>query len=127
MRCSPWISPIIFAFHGYPWLIHRLTYRRHGHGNLHVRGYKEEGTTSTPFDMCVMNDIDRFHLVGDVIDRVPDLAEYAAYTKQMLRNKLIDHREYVRKYGDDMPEISGWSWGAEGGAGAATSTGGDNV
>ena len=88
-------KPIIFAFHGYPWLIHRLTYRRNGHGNLHVRGYKEEGTTSTPFDMCVMNDLDRFHLVGDVIDRVPKLGARAAYAKQAIRDKLIEHKQYI--------------------------------
>ena len=104
-------KPIIFAFHGYPWLIHRLTYRRAGHDNIHVRGYKEEGTTTTPFDMCVINDLDRFHLVGDVIDRVPKLGERAAYAKQEIRDKLIDHREYIRRYGDDMPEIKNWTWG----------------
>ena len=103
-------KPIIFAFHGYPWLIHRLTYRRTGHDNIHVRGYKEEGTTTTPFDMCVINDLDRFHLVGDVIDRVPKLGERAAYAKQEIRDKLIDHREYIRRYGDDMPEIKNWTW-----------------
>ncbi len=106
-------KPIIFAFHGYPWLIHRLTYRRNGHDNLHVRGYKEEGTTSTPFDMCVMNDIDRFHLVGDVIDRVPKAGARAAYAKQAIRDKLIEHRQYIARYGDDMPEIANWSWGRE--------------
>ena len=90
-------KPIIFAFHGYPWLIHRLTYRRTGHANLHVRGYKEEGTTSTPFDMCVMNDLDRFHLVGDVIDRVPKLGARAAYAKQAIRDKLIEHKEYIAR------------------------------
>jgi xylulose-5-phosphate/fructose-6-phosphate phosphoketolase len=103
-------KPIIFAFHGYPWLIHRLTYRRTNHPNLHVRGYKEEGTTTTPFDMTVMNDLDRFHLVMDVIDRVPKLGPKAAYTKQRLREKLVDHREYIRKYGEDMPEIRDWKW-----------------
>jgi xylulose-5-phosphate/fructose-6-phosphate phosphoketolase len=118
-------KPIIFAFHGYPWLIHRLTYRRNGHDNIHVRGYKEEGTTTTPFDMCVINDLDRFHLVGDVIDRVPKLGERAAYAKQEIRDKLIDHREYIRKYGDDMPEIKNWTWSGEGQA-ARGSTGGDN-
>ncbi len=90
-------KPIIFAFHGYPWLIHRLTYRRHGHDNIHVRGYKEEGTTTTPFDMCVLNDLDRFHLVNDVIDRVPGLASRAAYAKQAIRDKLIEHKEYIRR------------------------------
>jgi xylulose-5-phosphate/fructose-6-phosphate phosphoketolase len=104
-------KPVIFAFHGYPWLIHRLSYRRKNHDNLHVRGYKEEGTTTTPFDMTVRNDLDRFHLVGDVIDRVPGLCIRAAYVKQMLRDKLIDHKQYIEKYGDDMPEIRGWVWG----------------
>jgi len=103
-------KPIIFAFHGYPWLIHRLTYRRTNHENLHVRGYKEEGTTTTPFDMVVLNDLDRFHLVGDVIDRVPGLSSQAAYTKQYLRDKLLDHKAYIRKHGEDMPEIRSWHW-----------------
>jgi xylulose-5-phosphate/fructose-6-phosphate phosphoketolase len=103
-------KPVIFAFHGYPWLIHRLTYRRKNHPNIHVRGYKEEGTTTTPFDMVVMNDLDRFHLVGDVIDRVPKLSYAAAYGKQALRDKLIDHRLYITKHGDDMPEIRDWKW-----------------
>ena len=104
-------KPVIFAFHGYPWLVHRLTYRRANHDNLHVRGYKEEGTTTTPFDMVVRNDLDRFHLVEDVIDRVPKLGPRAAYVKQALRDKLIDHKEYIEKYGDDMPEIKNWKWG----------------
>ncbi len=103
-------KPIIFAYHGYPWLIHRLTYRRTNHRNLHVRGYKEEGTTTTPFDMAVLNDLDRFHLVGDVIDRVPKLGYLAAYAKQVIRDKLIDHHHYIRKYGQDMPEIRNWRW-----------------
>jgi xylulose-5-phosphate/fructose-6-phosphate phosphoketolase len=103
-------KPIIFAFHGYPWLIHRLAYRRKNHANLHVRGYKEEGTTTTPFDMVVLNDLDRFHLVGDVIDRVPGLGAKAAYVKQALREKLIEHREYIRKYGDDLPEVKNFRW-----------------
>ncbi len=104
-------KPIIFAYHGYPWLIHRLTYRRTNHRNLHVRGYKEEGTTTTPFDMVVMNDLDRFHLAGDVIDRVPALETKAAYAKQYIRDRLLDHKAYVRKYGQDMPEIRDWKWG----------------
>jgi xylulose-5-phosphate/fructose-6-phosphate phosphoketolase len=107
-------KPIILAFHGYPWLIHRLTYRRTNHDNLHVRGYKEEGTTTTPFDMTVLNDLDRFHLVEDVIDRVPQLGARAAYVKQMVRDKLIEHSEYVHKYGEDMPEILEWQWGRNG-------------
>ena len=102
--------PVIFAFHGYPWLIHRLTYRRTNHHNIHVRGYKEEGTTTTPFDMVVLNDLDRFHLVQDVVDRVPTLGANVAYIKQAIRDKLFDHREYVRKYGDDMPEVRDWKW-----------------
>ena len=106
--------PIIFAFHGYPWLIHRLTYRRAGHKNLHVRGYKEEGTTTTPFDMCVLNQIDRFSLVGDVIDRVPQLGSRAAYAKQAIRDKLIEHKHYIAKHGEDMPEILNWRWGGDG-------------
>jgi len=103
-------KPTIFAFHGYPWLIHRLTYRRHNHDNLHVRGYKEEGTTTTPFDMTVMNDLDRFHLAGDVIARVPGLASKAEPVKLALRNHLIEHKLYVARYGIDMPEIRNWQW-----------------
>jgi xylulose-5-phosphate/fructose-6-phosphate phosphoketolase len=103
--------PVVFAFHGYPWLIHRLVYRRTNHANFHVRGYREEGTTTTPFDMCVLNGIDRFHLVGDVIDRVPSLGSRAAYAKQVLRDALIEHREYITRYGEDDPRILGWSWG----------------
>jgi xylulose-5-phosphate/fructose-6-phosphate phosphoketolase len=106
-------KPIIFAFHGYPWLIHRLTYRRTNHDNLHVRGYKEEGTTTTPFDMCVLNDMDRYHLVQDVIDRLPQLGARAAYVKQAIRNALIDHKKYIFEHGEDAPEISGWTWGGK--------------
>ena len=106
-------KPIIFAYHGYPWLIHRLTYRRTNHHNLHVRGYKEEGTTSTPFDITVMNDIDRFHLVGDVVDRVPKLRNQAVYLKQFVRDKLIDHKHYINQYGEDMPEIRDWQWSTD--------------
>jgi xylulose-5-phosphate/fructose-6-phosphate phosphoketolase len=120
-------KPIIFAFHGYPWLIHRLTYRRTGHGNVHVRGYKEEGTTTTPFDMCVLNDLDRFHLVSDVIDRVPKLGSRAAYAKQAIRDKLIDHKAFIARYGDDMPEITGWKWGQEAASAAVRSTEADNI
>jgi xylulose-5-phosphate/fructose-6-phosphate phosphoketolase len=104
--------PVVFAFHGYPWLVHRLTYRRTNHGNLHVRGYKEEGTTTTPFDMVVRNDLDRFHLVNDVLDRVPGLGGTTAYVKQAMRDRLIEHDEYVRAHGDDMPEIRDWQWRA---------------
>ena len=104
-------KPIIFAFHGYPWLIHRLTYRRRNHRNLHVRGYKEEGTTTTPFDMAVLNDIDRFHLVDDVLDRT-DLGATVAYAKQRIRDKLIEHKEYIAQYGEDMPAIRNWRWGS---------------
>lgn len=105
-------KPIIFAFHGYPWLIHRLAYRRTNHKNLHVRGYKENGTTTTPFDMAVLNDLDRFHLAGDVIDRVPSLDSRAAYAKQFLRDKLLDHKAYIDIHGEDMPEIRNWKWSA---------------
>ena len=103
--------PIVFAYHGYPLLIHRLTYRRTNHRNLHVRGYKEEGTTTTPFDMVVLNDLDRFHLASDVIDRVPGLGARAAYAQQAIREKLIEHKQYISKYGEDMPEIRDWAWG----------------
>ncbi len=103
-------KPIVFAFHGYPWLIHRLTYRRRNHRNLHVRGYKEEGTTTTPFDMVVRNDLDRFHLVDDVIDRVTGLGGEAAYVKQEIFDKLVEHKHYIQTHGDDMPEIRDWKW-----------------
>jgi xylulose-5-phosphate/fructose-6-phosphate phosphoketolase len=106
-------KPIIFAYHGYPWLIHRLTYRRTNHDNMHVRGYKEEGKTTTPFDMAVLNDIDRFHLVADVIDRVPQLGPVAAYGKQAMRDKLIEHKQYIYEHGEDMPEVRHWAWQAE--------------
>ncbi|HKV26313.1 MAG TPA: phosphoketolase family protein [Candidatus Acidoferrum sp.] len=103
-------TPTIFAYHGYPWLIHRLTYRRGFHDNLHVRGYKEEGTTTTPFDMTVMNDLDRFHLAGDAVERVARLRPISGHFKQMLRNKLVEHEQYIRKHGEDMPEIRDWKW-----------------
>jgi xylulose-5-phosphate/fructose-6-phosphate phosphoketolase len=103
-------KPIIFAFHGYPWLIHRLTYRRTNHGNLHVRGYKEEGTTTTPFDMTVLNDLDRFHRVIDAADRVPCLATRAEQMRQAMHEKLATHNAYIRTHGDDMPEIKNWRW-----------------
>ena len=103
-------KPVIFAFHGYPWLIHRLTYRRANHGNFHVRGYKEEGTTSTPFDMTVMNDLDRFHLAADVVDRVPRLGGRAARFKRAVADKLVEHKRYIARYGVDLPEIRNWKW-----------------
>ncbi len=103
-------KPIIFAFHGYPWLIHRLTYRRNNHDNLHVRGYKEEGTTTTPFDMTVRNDLDRFHLVIDVIDRVPGLSSRCEHVKQAMRDLLVEHGEYTREHGEDMPLVRDWCW-----------------
>jgi xylulose-5-phosphate/fructose-6-phosphate phosphoketolase len=103
-------KPIVFAFHGYPWLIHRLTYRRSNHANMHVRGYKEEGTTTTPFDMTVMNEIDRYHLAMDVYDRVPRLRNVAALAKQRLHAKLIEHKQYIQRVGEDMPEIRDWKW-----------------
>ena len=124
-------KPIIFAFHGYPWLIHRLTYRRTNHANFHVRGYKEEGTTTTPFDMCVLNQLDRFTLAHDVIERVPKLQARAAYAQQAVRDKLADHKAYIREHGDDMPEVRDWRWpGGDGRSGRGprgADTAGDNV
>ena len=107
-------KPVIFAYHGYPWLIHRLTYRRTNHDNIHVRGYKEEGTTTTPFDMVVRNDLDRFHLAGDVVARVPSLSSRGAHLAQIIRDKLIEHKAYIRERGDDLPEIRNWRWGLGG-------------
>lgn len=105
-------KPVIFAFHGYPWLIHRLTYRRTNHHNIHVRGYKEEGTITTPFDMTVLNEMDRFHLVQDTIDRLPQLGNTCAYLKQEMQNRLIEHKQYICEYGEDMPEVKNWKWEA---------------
>ncbi len=125
-------KPIIFAYHGYPWLIHRLTYRRTGHANLHVRGYKEEGTTTTPFDMVMLNDLDRYHLVMDVIDRVPALGSSCATLRQQMADKRIAAREYTRAHGDDIPEVKEWVWpaareaGLDTGQSIGTDTGGDN-
>jgi xylulose-5-phosphate/fructose-6-phosphate phosphoketolase len=101
-------KPLVFAYHGYPWLIHRLTYRRTNHSNLHVRGYKEEGTTTTPFDMTVLNELDRYHLAAEVIKRVPSLEGSAALAR--LREKLDAHASYIRRHGDDIPEIRAWRW-----------------
>jgi xylulose-5-phosphate/fructose-6-phosphate phosphoketolase len=103
-------KPVIFAFHGYPSLIHRLTYRRTNHRNLHVRGYKEEGTTTTPFDMVMLNDLDRFHLVTDVIDRVPALGSRAAFLRQQMVDARLAARAYTREHGEDDPAIAGWTW-----------------
>ena len=102
--------PVVFAYHGYPTLIHRLTYRRANHANIHVRGYKEEGTTTTPFDMVMLNDLDRFHLVADVIDRVPGLAVRAAPLRQEMQDRRLQARAYTREHGEDPPEVSGWTW-----------------
>lgn len=121
-------KPVIFNFHGYPWLIHRLTYRRTNHKNLHVRGYKEEGTTTTPFDMCVLNEIDRFKLVLDVIERTPGLAERAGQVAERMHSKHKEHRAYVTEHGIDMPEVSGWTWGKPGQSPGGTSdTAADNA
>jgi xylulose-5-phosphate/fructose-6-phosphate phosphoketolase len=109
-RIFPPGVPAIFAFHGYPWLIHRLTYRRHNHDNLHVRGYKEEGTTTTPFDMCVLNNIDRFQLTLDVTRRVPRLAAQAGAAQQWYSEQIQRHKLYVSENGDDLPEIKDWRW-----------------
>jgi xylulose-5-phosphate/fructose-6-phosphate phosphoketolase len=103
-------KPIVFAYHGYPWLIHRLTYRRRNHPNLHARGYKEEGTTTTPFDMVMLNDLDRFHLVIDVIDRVPSLGSRAAGLRQLMVDERLRHRAYTRETGEDMPDVRDWQW-----------------
>jgi xylulose-5-phosphate/fructose-6-phosphate phosphoketolase len=103
-------KPVIFAYHGYPTLIHRLTYRRRNHDNLHVRGYKEEGTTTTPFDMTVLNDLDRFHLASDVVDRVPRLGRVGGHFQQFVRDKLVEHKNYIREFGDDLPDIKNWTW-----------------
>jgi xylulose-5-phosphate/fructose-6-phosphate phosphoketolase len=105
-------KPVIFAFHAYPWLIHRLTYRRRNHANLHVRGYKEEGTITTAFDMTVLNDLDRFHLVIDTINRLPQTGSQGVYLKQQLQDKLVEHKHYIEKYGEDMPEVRNWAWSA---------------
>jgi xylulose-5-phosphate/fructose-6-phosphate phosphoketolase len=102
--------PVIFAYHGYPWLIHRLTYRRTNHLNIHVRGYKEEGTTTTPFDIVMLNDLDRFHLVMDVIDRVPGLGSKAAHIRQHMADERLRHRQYTREFGEDAPDIRDWVW-----------------
>jgi xylulose-5-phosphate/fructose-6-phosphate phosphoketolase len=121
------VKPVVFAFHGYPWLIHRLTYRRKNHQNLHVRGYIEEGTTTTPFDMVVLNHLDRFSLASEVIDRVPKLAARAAYAKQAIRDKLLEHKQYIELYGDDLPEIAKWRWGGLSTRAARPDTSADNV
>ncbi|MFO7690617.1 MAG: phosphoketolase family protein, partial [Cryobacterium sp.] len=128
-------KPIIFAYHGYPWLIHRLTYKRHGHGNLHARGYKEEGTTTTPFDMVMMNDLDRYRLVMDVIDRTPGLGARAGLLRQRMQDARLAAWHYTREHGEDVPELVNWSWGrpaaAAGSAGTAgpagSTTGDDNA
>jgi len=122
-------KPVIFAFHGYPWIIHRLTYRRNNHNNIHVRGYKEEGTTTTPFDMCVRNDMDRYHLALDAIQRVPKLKELTAEAEQTFTEFRQKHKLYVSQYGEDLPEVRNWRWShAEAGKISATlDTGSDNA
>ena len=105
-------KPVIFAYHGYPWLIHRLAYKRTNHDNMHVRGFKEEGSTTTPFDMVVRNDLDRFHLAADVFDRVHRLSASAPYVKQDIRDRLIEHRLYIRQHGIDLPQVRDWRWPA---------------
>jgi xylulose-5-phosphate/fructose-6-phosphate phosphoketolase len=107
-------KPTIFAFHGYPWLIHRLTYRRHNHDNVHVRGYKEEGTTTTPFDMTVLNDLDRFHLALDVVERVARLAAHVDPFRAWVQQRLAEHERYIRQRGEDLPEIRDWRWSIAG-------------
>jgi xylulose-5-phosphate/fructose-6-phosphate phosphoketolase len=128
-------KPIIFAFHGYPSLVHELTYKRTNHGNFHVHGFREEGTTTTPFDMVVLNELDRYHLTLDVVDRLPQLGPRAAYFRQAIRDRLIEHKQYIEQHGEDMPEIVGWQWEYEtrgprrtnGRSRMAASTEGDNV
>jgi xylulose-5-phosphate/fructose-6-phosphate phosphoketolase len=125
-------KPVIFAYHGYPWLIHRLTYRRHGHANLHARGYKEQGTTTTPFDMVMLNDLDRYHLVIDVIDRVPGLDARYAGLRQRMQDARLRARQYTREHGEDIPEVANWKWDGtrvrmpQDSANEAVDTGGDN-
>ncbi len=103
-------TPVVFAFHGYPWLIHRLTYRRHNHDDIHVRGYIEEGTTTTPFDMLMLNDLDRFHLVADVIDRVPGLGTRHAALRQHMLDERMRCRAHTRRTGEDAPDVRNWTW-----------------
>jgi xylulose-5-phosphate/fructose-6-phosphate phosphoketolase len=126
--------PIIFAYHGYPWLIHRLTYKRTGHDNIHARGYKENGTTTTPFDMVMMNDLDRYHLVMDVIDRVPGLGARAGVLRQEMQDARLRAWQYTRDYGEDIPEVVDWAWGGgsqgvsqEDAQETIAETGGDNA
>jgi xylulose-5-phosphate/fructose-6-phosphate phosphoketolase len=102
--------PVIFAYHGYPWLIHRLTYRRHGHDNIHAHGYRENGTTTTPFDMVMLNDLDRYALVIDVIDRVPGMSERCAALRQRMQDARVRARDYTRAHGEDIPEVADWAW-----------------